>query len=306
MSDTSDYGALSEGLRLYVAAMRSFIGRTLREQGDGSDEWFDGYVLRKLPKHLRNPLQSRLDDSQEQREGDDKSRPAQLLDTPHFRYVINGNWRDTYEAIFRDKVALHWIGEIAYWRNVWAHFDDDVEINAERILDTCQRVLRSFDPEATEQIERLKLSFSSDAGESTGAAIEDGTATASNESEKTTDTQSAKSTLLMLKQAAHAKRQREDYLADDDLQELVREFWQHRRFLDVGEEGLLDPDKAGEIYAYLSERIVVDLLRATIERSGGCDPELGENYATYQYDAAGLLVDVRITLPEWALPDDAR
>lgn len=306
MTDTSDYGALSEGLRLYVAAMRSFIGRTLREQGDGSGEWFDGYVLRKLPKYLRNPLQSRLDDSQEQREGDGKSRPEQLLDTPHFRYVINGNWRDTYEAIFRDKVVLHWIGEIAHWRNVWAHFDDDTEINAERILDTCQRVLRSFDPEATEQIEKLKLGFSSDAGEPTRGVTEDDTAKVSSESEKTTDAQSAKSTWLMLKQAARAKSQREDYLADHDLQELVREFWQHRRFLDVGEEGLLNPDKAGEIYADMSERIVVDLLRAVIKRSGGWVPESGENYATYQYDAVGLSVDVRITFPEWALPDDAR
>lgn len=306
MADTSNYGALSEGVRLYVAAMRSFIGRTLQEQGDGSDEWFDGYVLQKLPKYLRSPLRSRLDDSQEQREGDSKSRPELLLDTPHFRHVINGNWRDTYEAIFGDKVALHWIGEIAYWRNVWAHFDENATINAERILDTCQRVLRPFDPEAAEQVERLKLSFSPDAGEPTGAVTEDDTATTFSESEKTTDAQSTESPLLMLKQAAHAKRQREDYLADDDLQELVREFWQHQRFLDVGEEGLLDPDKAGEIYADMSERIVVDLLRAMIERSGGWDPESGENYATYQYDAAGLSVDVRITFPEWALPDDAR
>ena len=306
MAGTSNYGALSEGVRLYVAAMRSFIGRTLQEQGDGSDEWFDRYVLQKLPKYLRSPLQSRLDDNQEQRGDDGKSRPELLLDTPHFRHVINGNWRDTYEAIFRDRVALHWIGEIAYWRNVWAHFDDDAEINAERILDTCQRVLRPFDPEATKQIEKLKLGFSSDAGESTEAVNEDSTAPDSSESEKTADTKSAKSTWLELKRAAHAEKQRESYLADDDLQELVREFWQHQRFLDVGEEGLLDPDKAGEIYAHMSERIVVDLLRAMIERSGGWDPESGENYTTYQYDAAGLSVDVRITFPEWALPDDAR
>lgn len=298
MTDTSNYGALSEGVRLYVAAIRSFIGRTLRERGDGSDEWFDEYVLRTLPKYLRNPLQSRLDDHQ--------SRPEQLLDTPHFRYVINGNWRDTYEAIFRDKVVLHWIGEIAYWRNVWAHFDDDAAINAERILDTCRRVLQEFDSDAAEQVESLKLSLSSDVGEPTEAVTDDDTATASSESEKGADAHGAKWSWFQVRQASLAKTQREAYLADDKLRELVRDFWQHRRLLDVGDEGLLDPDEAGEIYAEMSERIVVDLLRAMIERSGGWDSESGENYATYNYDALGMAVDVQITFPEWALPDDAR
>lgn len=156
MTDASNYGALSEGLRFYVAAMRSFIARTLQEQSESSDDWFEKQALETLPKPMRNSIQQRWAVQQLQRASGGGDSPEQLLDPAHFRYVINAHWDNTYEAIFEERVAIHWIGEIAYWRNVWAHAADKADVEAERILDTCERVVERFDPEATQRIERIR------------------------------------------------------------------------------------------------------------------------------------------------------
>ena len=145
MTDASNYGALSEGLKFYVAAMRRFIARTLRERHGDSDDWFEKQVLATLPRYLRNPLRQRWLTHQRQQAADDQEGPEQLLDPSHFRHIINAHWDNTYEAIFGERVALYWIGEVAYWRNVWAHAADKADVEAERILDTCQRVLQRFD-----------------------------------------------------------------------------------------------------------------------------------------------------------------
>ena len=92
-------------------------------------------------------------------------------------------------------------------------------------------------------------------------------------------------------------------MADEELQELIREYWRHWKLLDAGEEGLLDPDRAGDMYAELSKQIIAGLVSVMIDRSGGWETSGWEDI-TYRYDAAGIELAVQITFPEWALPDD--
>ena len=95
MTDASNYGALSEGLRFYVAAMRRFIARTLQEQHSDSDDWFEKQALATLPKPMRNSIQRRWVAQQRQRASNSEDGPEQLLDPSHFRYIINAHWDNT-------------------------------------------------------------------------------------------------------------------------------------------------------------------------------------------------------------------
>ncbi len=305
MTDASNYGALSEGLKFYVAAMRRFIARTLQEQHGDSDNWFDEQAMPKLPKPMRNSIQRHWAAHQRQQAAGGEDGPEQLLDPSHFRYIINAHWDATYEAVFGERVALHWIGEIAYWRNVWAHAADKADADAERILDTCERVLQHFDVEAADQIKRLRLGLSSTSGGPHSDATTDQPAEPAADPGEGTHASPAKLLPLRIRidPAAAAARNREEYLADEELQELIREYWRHWRLLDAGEEGLLDPDRAGDTYAELSRQIIVALVSAMIDRSGGWETSGWEDI-TYHYDAAGIDLAVQITFPEWALPDD--
>lgn len=303
MTDASNYGALSVGLKFYVAAMRRFIARTLQKKSENSDDWFEKQALATLPRYLRNPLRQRW--LKRQRAADDQEGLEQLLDTSHFRHIINGHWDDTYEVVFRERVALDWIGEIAHWRNVWAHAADKADVEAERILDTCERVLQHFDVEAADQIRRLRSGLSSTPGKSHSDVTTDQPGEAATDAGEGTRTSLTKLQPLRIRidPVAAAARNREEYLADEELQELIREYWRHWRLLDAGEEGLLDPDRAGDTYAELSRQIIVALVSAMIDRSGGWEASGWEDI-TYHYDAAGIDLAIQITFPEWALPDD--
>lgn len=335
MTDTSNYGALSEGLRFYVAAMRRFIARTLQEQHGDSDDWFDEQVMSKLPKPLVNSIQRHWAAHQRQRAAGGKDGPEQLLDPSHFRYIINAHWDATYEAVFGERVALLWIGEIAHWRNVWAHAADKADVEAERILDTCVRVAERFDPETAQRIEMIRGGLTAapatdskaatDQSSPPDGATDDGLTEAQNEETapdvgrkvKGLDISGLEVTLsdLGLDVPELAVRGIDpselgepiepEPPQDDALLELVREYWQYQRLLYLGEEGLADEDAATEIWAEAIPRLTLDLVQATLGGGGGnwgVDQHNDPPIYTF-WNASGIDVSIQIEFPKWALED---
>ena len=307
MTDTSNYGTLSEGLKLYVAAMRRFIAQTLQEQHGDSDDWFDEQAMSKLPKHMRNSIQQRWVARQRQRASDGGDGPELLLDPVHFRYVINAHWDNTYEAIFGERVALDWIGEIAYWRNMWAHAADKAEAEADRILDTCTRVVERFDPEATQQIEKIKAGLTAAPATDSEAATDqpppdddatdDGPEEAQNE-------EAAPDLRVDLRKLGLAGTREPEPPQDEALRELVREYWQYQQLLYLGDEGLADQDAATEIWAEAIPRLTLDLVRETILNGSGWEVDYQTNHPTYVFgDRSGINIMIQIEFPKWALED---
>lgn len=307
MTNASNYGALSEGLKFYVAAMRRFIARTLQEQHGDSDNWFDEQAMSKLPKPMRNSIQQRWAVQRRQRASDGGDGPELLLDTVHFRYIINAHWDATYEAVFGERVALHWIGEIAYWRNVWAHAADKAEAEAERILDTCVRVVERFDPEATQQIEKIRAGLTAapatdseaatDQPPSDDSATDDGPDEAQNE-------EAESSALIDLRKLGLAGTREPEPPQDEALRELVREYWQYQQMPYLGDEGLADEDAATEIWAEAIPRLTLALVRKMILKGSGWEVDHQTNPPTYVFgDRSGINVMIQIEFPKWALED---
>ena len=321
MTDVSNYGALSEGLRFYVAAMRRFIARTLQEQHGDSDDWFDEQAMSKLPKPMRNSIQQRRAVQQRQRASDGGDGPELLLDPVHFRYVINAHWDNTYEAIFGERVALHWIGEIAYWRNVWAHAADKAEAEAERILDTCVRVVDRFDPETAQRIERIRAGITAAPATDGEAATDDGLAEVQNEETASDGDREVpkidisalrvtpsdlgfdepKSPFRLVDHPEKGEPVKPEPPQDEALLELVREYWQYQNLQYLGNEGLADEDAATEIWVEATSRLTLALVQEVIT-PGAFD---GVNHTTspptYDFSNAGIAVSIQIWLPKWAL-----
>ena len=307
MANASNYGALSEGLRFYVAAMRRFIARTLREQHGDSDDWFDEQVMPKLPKPLLNSIQRHWAAHQRQQAAGGKDGPEQLLDPSHFRYIINAHWDATYEAVFGERVALHWIGEIAHWRNVWAHAADKADVEAERILDTCARVVERFDPETAQRIEMIKAGLiavpetgseaAADQPSPSDEATGDGLGEAQNE-------EAASSALIDLQDLDWSSPMRYQPPQDEALRELVREYWQYQQMPYLGEAGLADEDAATEIWAEAIPRLTLDLVREMIVNASGWEVDYQTNPPTYIFgDGSGIHAVIQIEFPKWALED---
>lgn len=322
MTDTSNYGALSEGLRFYVAAMRRFIARTLREQHGDSDAWFNEQVMPKLPKPMRNSIQQRWAAQQRQRASNGGDGPELLLDPVHFRYVINAHWDNTYEAIFGERVALHWIGEIAYWRNVWAHVADKAEAEADRILDTCARVVERFDPEATQQIERIRAGLTAAPATDSEAAIDqpppdddatdDGPGEAQNE-ETASDVRvdlrelgftGTMRTPIDLRELGLAGTREPEPPQNETLRELVREYWQYQQMPYLGEAGLVNEEAATRIWAETIPSLTLDLVREAIVNERGWSVDYQTDPPTYAFFIeSGINVMIQIEFPKWALED---
>ena len=307
MSDASNYGALSEGLRFYVAAMRRFIARTLREQHGDSDAWFNEQVMPKLPKPLLNSIQRHWVAHQRQRAAGGKDGPEQLLDPSHFHCIIKAHWDNTYEAIFGERVAIHWIGEIAYWRNVWAHAADKADVEAERILDTCARVVERFDPEATQQIEKIKARLTAAPATDSEAvaeqppppddATDDGPEEAQNE-------ESASSALIDLRKLGLAGTREPKPPQNEALRELVREYWQYQQMPYLGDKGLVDEEAATQIWAENIPRLTLDLVQETIANTSGWEVDYQTDPPTYAFfTQSGINVMIQIEFPKWALED---
>ena len=322
MTDASNYGALSEGLRFYVAAMRRFIARTLREQYGDSDDWFNEQVMPKLPKPLLNSIQRHWAAHQRQQAAGGKDGPEQLLDPSHFRYIINAHWDATYEAVFGERVALHWIGEIAHWRNVWAHAADKADVEAERILDTCARVVERFDPEATQQIKKIRAGLTAapatdseaatDQPPSDDSATDDGPGEAQNEEAASgvhVDLQELGFTGTMrtpidLWELGLAGTREPEPPQNEALRELVREYWQYQQMPYLGEAGLVDEETATRIWAETIPSLTLDLVREAIVNEDGWSVDYQTDPPTYAFFIeSGISVMIQIEFPKWALED---
>ena len=308
MTDASNYGALSEGLRHYVAAMRDFIARTLREQHGDSDDWFEKQALATLPKPLRNSVQRRWLVQQRQSASDGGDGPEQLLDPSHFRHIISAYWDNTYEAIFEERVAIHWIAEIAYWRNVWVHAADKADVEAERILDTCERVVERFDPEATQRIERIRAGLTAapttDSAAPTDQPSLPDEATDNSPGEAKNE-EAAAGVRFNLRELGLSSPMRYQPPQDEALRELVREYCQYQDLLYLGDEGLADADAATEIWVEATSRLTLALVQEVITHGTFHGVDYTTSPPTYDFSiASGIAVSIQISLPKWALQGD--
>ena len=307
MTDASNYGALSEGLRHYVAAMRGFIARTLREQHGDSDDWFHEQAMSKLPKPMRNSIQQRWAVQQPQRATDSGDGPEQLLNPVHFRYIINAHWDHTYAAIFGERVALHWIGEIAYWRNMWAHAADKAEAEVERILDTCVRVVEQFNLEAAQRIEKIRAGItaaSATDSETTADPSPSGDGATDGGLDETKSKEAASGFRVDLRELGLVGTRKPEPPQDEALRELVREYWQYQQMPYLGEEGLADEETANRIWAETIPSLTLDLVREVIVNGRGMSVDYQTNPPTYSFsDESEINVMIQIEFPDWALED---
>lgn len=221
-------------------------------------------------------------------------------------------------------MALHWIGEIAYWRNVWAHAADKANVEAERILDTCSRVVERFDPEATQQIERIMAGLTAAPATDSEAATGDDLTEAENE--KTAPDVSHRAQGLGISDlnitlsdlgldapepavrgidpSELGPEKEPEPPQDEMLLELVREYWQYQRLLYLGEEGLADEETVTEIWYEAIPRLTLDLVEATLGGGGSWEIDDHTDLPIYTFwKASGIDVSIQISFPKWALED---
>lgn len=154
----NNYSRLSEGLKLYRDAMRTFVGRTIRKQFPQGD-WFADRVLPNVTPQQKDSLQRDLSRAREEgRIGRGKGGPEQSLDIAHFSRVVSANWHEVFSQFFKERKLLNYMREVGDARNEWAHppeGDSDPE-NVNRILDTCALVLAAFDRPAAARLRELR------------------------------------------------------------------------------------------------------------------------------------------------------
>ena len=103
---------------------------------------------------------------------------------------------------------------------------------------------------------------------------------------------------------ASPSEEQAEYVGDQQLQECVRDYWHQWRVLDAGEAGVLDEDKADDMYGEMNPRVVAALIEAIMERSGWDADRTGDE-VRHSFTAAGIGVTVQVSFPEWAVPDQA-
>lgn len=154
----SNYGRLSEGLKIYRDTMRGFIARRLRVAFPSGD-WFDTRVIPYLPPQQAANLERDLLRAREAgiiAKG--AGGPESVLDIQHFRHVIAASWDEAFLTTFKNKKVLQWIREVGDERNTWAHPPlgdlDPADVN--RVLDSCARVLEFIDQPAAKELKGLR------------------------------------------------------------------------------------------------------------------------------------------------------
>ena len=154
----SNYGRLSEGLKIYRDTMRMFIAKRLRVAFPSGD-WFDTRVIPYVPPQQASNLQRDLLRGQEEGIIAKGAGGAEsVLDIHHFRQVIAANWDEAFFTTFKSKKVLNWVREVGDERNVWAHppLGDLDPADANRVLDSCARVLEYVDKAKSEELKALR------------------------------------------------------------------------------------------------------------------------------------------------------
>ena len=78
-----------------------------------------------------------------------------MLDIGQFRHIIVKNWRRVFEPVLHDRTILDsWIAEVTSARNALAHWSSGEmpRKDAMRVVDTCERVVRSISPERADDL----------------------------------------------------------------------------------------------------------------------------------------------------------
>lgn len=153
----TNYGRLSEGLKLYRDTMRGFIARELRKaypQGN----WMEQGVYPQLRQRVADNLKTAIANSTGGILQGERSRPEEHLDIHHFRDIVRGNWDRAFGGVFKDRVALDWINEVGRERHIWAHPPaGDLELaDVNRVLDSCARTVAHLNREVSGQLAALR------------------------------------------------------------------------------------------------------------------------------------------------------
>jgi len=151
----STYAHAWEALRIYREEMRLFvIGNLHAKYGN---LWMAQGVEKNFKLEEIEGLQRIL--GQRDRPGQIVTAQAEsiedMLDVSHFRQIIIANWNAVFRDVLKDRAILDsWIAEVTTARNALAHWSggDMPRKDAMRVIDTCERVVRSVNPERANEL----------------------------------------------------------------------------------------------------------------------------------------------------------
>jgi hypothetical protein len=154
-----NYARVSEGLKLFRDSILGFVVAELK-RAYGELNWWEQGVARHFKKEDLDNLKE-LFEKRGQKLTVLPIRAAELhemLDVNHVRPIVEGNWKDVFEATLKDRKVLVWLQEVVDARNVWAHppSGDVKAADANRLLDTCARITALFDEATSRRLEELR------------------------------------------------------------------------------------------------------------------------------------------------------
>lgn len=153
----TNYGRLSEGLKLYRDTMGSFDAVQLRRAFPRGD-WMEQGVYPCIQGRRADYLRTAIANASGGILQGERPRPEEHLDIHHFRDIVRGNWDRTFAAVFKERTVLDWITEVGRERNTWAHppAGDLERPDVNRVLDSCARVVAHVDKASSEQLARSR------------------------------------------------------------------------------------------------------------------------------------------------------
>ena len=151
----SCYALAWDALGVYREEMRVFVVSRLKE-AYGEKLWMAQGVERHFKieeiENLRRILGQRHKSGVV---GAAAESMSDMLDVSHFRQIIEANWGPVFKKALGDRSILDsWIAEVTASRNALAHWTggDMPRKDALRVIDTCERVVRSINPESADKL----------------------------------------------------------------------------------------------------------------------------------------------------------
>ena len=150
----STYTLAWEALRLYREAMREFVIENLRREykdlwmAQGVEKHFPIDQIEDLKRILGQRKRAAVVSAQAESMED-------MLDISHFKHIVVSNWKPVFEMVLADRTIVDsWIAEVTTARNALAHWTggDMPRKDAMRVVDTCERVVRSISPEQANEL----------------------------------------------------------------------------------------------------------------------------------------------------------
>lgn len=144
---------LGEGLRIYTAAMRTWLARTL---GSGRDQnWFARRVLDCLYSDKRARLESAVANERVRQGADFRHESA--IPVYYMHIIARANWGEGCGASFGgDKKAITWMQEVGDARQDFAYHRPISEEQMQHALSTMLLLLDKVAPDAAQQIRDLR------------------------------------------------------------------------------------------------------------------------------------------------------